>query len=191
MIDEIDIKIISDLQKDGRIPFTKISDKIDRSTVTVWKRVENLVKDETIKIQANINLSKFYPLIALLDTEAKDFTVIRDTIEHFKDCPRTLLMFQSAGVHIVSIIAAENMPTLESILGACSFRISDGIRRSDVKIGNIQNPSLFMPLRVTDHGGNDVSPCGCNCSECDKYKTECLGCPATKHYLFELIEESK
>ena len=51
-IDEIDSKIICFLQKDGRMPYTKIAEELGIVEATVRSRVQRLVRDEVIEIVA-------------------------------------------------------------------------------------------------------------------------------------------
>ena len=48
-IDDLDLKIIKELQKDGRASFRDIADKIKVSEGTVYNRVNKLMKEKVIK----------------------------------------------------------------------------------------------------------------------------------------------
>lgn len=48
-VDELDLKILRMLQEDGRIPFTKIAEKLKLSESTIRKRVQALQNKEVIK----------------------------------------------------------------------------------------------------------------------------------------------
>ncbi len=50
--DEIDSKIICMLQEDGRMPFTKIAEKLDIAESTVRSRTQRLIREGIIKIVA-------------------------------------------------------------------------------------------------------------------------------------------
>jgi Lrp/AsnC family transcriptional regulator, regulator for asnA, asnC and gidA len=52
MIDKIDSDIICFLQKDGRMPYTKIAEELGLSEATVRTRIQRLLKDEAISIVA-------------------------------------------------------------------------------------------------------------------------------------------
>lgn len=52
MLDEIDQKIISYLQYDGRMPFTTIASKLNITETTVRRRVKQLVDSEKMQIVA-------------------------------------------------------------------------------------------------------------------------------------------
>jgi Lrp/AsnC family transcriptional regulator, regulator for asnA, asnC and gidA len=52
MIDEIDSKIICFLQKDGRMPYTKIANELGLSEATIRARIQRLMKHDIISIVA-------------------------------------------------------------------------------------------------------------------------------------------
>jgi Lrp/AsnC family transcriptional regulator for asnA, asnC and gidA len=52
MIDEIDRKIITELQKDGRISYQELANRLDLSISTVSRRVERLINQNAIVIRA-------------------------------------------------------------------------------------------------------------------------------------------
>ena len=51
-IDRVDSRIIRYLQKDGRMPFTKIAEELNLSEATVRARTQRLIRDRVIKIVA-------------------------------------------------------------------------------------------------------------------------------------------
>ena len=52
MIDKVDSDIICFLQKDGRMPYTKIAEELALSEATVRTRIQRLLKDKIISIVA-------------------------------------------------------------------------------------------------------------------------------------------
>jgi DNA-binding Lrp family transcriptional regulator len=54
-MDEIDLKIIKELQKNGKRPFTEIAKKLNVSDGTVRIRTEKMIEKGLIKIKALIN----------------------------------------------------------------------------------------------------------------------------------------
>jgi DNA-binding Lrp family transcriptional regulator len=147
MIDEIDKKIISELQEDGRKSLSSIGKKIGCSSVATWKRLQKLTKGKWIKISANVNVKKLFPKIAIIEAEVKDYATINKLILKYKDCPRSILTSSSGGSNIITILVGENLPTLESVIGCCSVRIEEGVRRSEVRIiENLSSPH-FLPIK--------------------------------------------
>lgn len=136
MIDETDKKIISELQEDGRKSLSSIARKIGQPPVSIWKRLQKLTKGDRIKISANVNTKELFPKTAIIEAEVKNYETISKLILKYKDCPRLIFISSFGGSSIVTILVGENLPTLKSCVGSCSVRIEEGIRRSEVKIGD-------------------------------------------------------
>ncbi|MDH5450863.1 MAG: AsnC family transcriptional regulator [Candidatus Bathyarchaeota archaeon] len=64
-MDDVDSKIISQLQLDGRTTFNKLAKMVNFSSMGAKKRVEKLLRNEIIKISALVNAEQ-------LDTHARD-----------------------------------------------------------------------------------------------------------------------
>jgi len=183
MVNEIDKRIISELQEDGRKPLSIIGKKIGLSSVATWKRLQKLTKGKWIKISANINVRKLFPKIAIIDSEVKDLATMNKLISKYKDCPRIILNSPFGGSNIITIMVGEDLPTLESCVGSCSVRIQEGVRRSEVRIGELPSYPSFLPVKISSDIETETAPCGFRCDRCQSYKEKkCLGCPATKYY---------
>ena len=187
-MDEVDRKIISQLQLNGRTTFDKLGKIVNFSTMGAKKRVEKLLRNETIKISAILNAEEldFHAAIVLIEMEGTE--AMQNLLDRFRECPRVVHIFTTlGGYNIIALMVAENAVTLESIsMEKCSIRSGKGIRRSEFyPIGKIYySPFLLMRKRLTrtlKHGG--IAPCGVDCRPCPRYKVEdCVGCPATSHY---------
>lgn len=57
-LDPLDFKILSYLQKDGRMSFTIIAEDLDVSVGTVRSRVNNLLEDKVLDIVGRVNKEK-------------------------------------------------------------------------------------------------------------------------------------
>ena len=57
-VDEVDIRIIELLKKDGRMPNTEIAKKLEISETTIRKRLKKLIGEEIIRIEAVVNHDK-------------------------------------------------------------------------------------------------------------------------------------
>src|SRR3982750_1660408 len=57
-LDDLDFEILSFLQKDGRMSFTVIAEKLNVSIGTVRTRVNKLIEDGTINIIGRVNPDK-------------------------------------------------------------------------------------------------------------------------------------
>ena len=185
-MDEIDKKIVTQLQKDSRTTLEELGKITGFSSMGVKKRIDKLLKEEAVKVTAllNINSIGLCAAIVLLEMESAD--VMRSLLERFKNCPRVVYIFSTlGGYNLIALVVAENQETLESIsVEKCSLRSGRGIRRSEFyPIGNIHF-SPFLPVREDlAHKRETTTPCDVNCESCIRYKLQkCVACPATCYY---------
>lgn len=185
-LDDVDRKIISQLQLDGRTTLEELGKNVGYTSMGVKKRLKKLLERDIIKISASINLEslKLYAAIVLLEMESAE--AMQKLLERFKDCPRVVHIFITlGGYNFIALVVAEDQDTLESIsMEKCSLRSGGGIRRSEFyPIGNIYY-SPFLPIReYLTHKENTPTPCNIDCRPCSRYKAEkCVGCPAMSYY---------
>ena len=185
-MDEVDQKIISQLQTDGRTTLKELAKAIGFTSMGIKKRLQKLLDQEAIKVSASLNpfFFKLCPAIVLLEMESAE--AMQNLLERFKECPRVVHIFKTiGGYNLVALVVAEDQDTLESIsMEKCSLRSSAGIRRSEFyPIGDIYF-SPFLPIREhLTHKGRILAPCNVDCRPCARYKTQkCVGCPTTSYY---------
>ena len=185
-MDEIDKKIIAQLQSDGRTTLQDLSKTIGFTSMGAKKRVERLLKNNTIKVTALINPGalKLHPAIVMLEMESAE--AMQELLDRFEDCPRVIQIFKTiGGYNLIALVVAENQETLESIsMEKCSLRCSKGIRRSEFYPISDTYFSPFLQIREgLAHKGKKVTPCNVECDPCNRYATQkCVGCPTTSHY---------
>ncbi|MEM3088639.1 MAG: AsnC family transcriptional regulator [Candidatus Bathyarchaeia archaeon] len=183
MLDEIDKILISELQKNGRTALSHISKKVGISHVAVRKRLEKLLKEEMVSISADLNMEALGAKIAALVVEVENFTRLKELMNLFRDCPRTVFLSGLSASNLLTIVIGENLSTLESVIGVCSVRVQKGVRRSEVHIGSLPTYPRFLPIRITPRKEAEIAPCGAKCEGCWSLKnSQCLGCPSTKFY---------
>ena len=185
-MDEVDRKIIAQLQLDGRTTFAKLAKSIGFSNVGAKKRVDKLCRKGIIDISALVNTEKTGLHAAVVLIEIEGAAAMHRLLERFKECPRVVHIFSTlGGYNMVALVVAENQDTLESIsVEKCSLRSGEGIRRSEFcPIGKIHYRP-FLPVRKhLARRGQEITPCWVDCRTCDRYNAEkCVGCPATSHY---------
>jgi DNA-binding Lrp family transcriptional regulator len=185
-LDEVDRKIISQLQQDGRTTLQEIAKATGFTSMGIKKRMQKLLDQDTIKVSASLNPISFklFPAIVLLEMESAEAT--ENLLGRFKNCPRVVHIFKTiGGYNLIALVVAEDKDTLESIsMEKCSLRSGGGIRRSEfIPIGDIYF-SPFLPIREhLTHKERTVAPCNVDCIPCTRYKTQkCVGCPTTSHY---------
>ncbi len=185
-MDDVDRKIISQLQQNGRTTLQDLSKIIGYTSMGTKKRLEKLLKTDTIKITALINPDalKLHPAIVMLEMESAE--AMQDLIERFQECPRVIHMFKTiGGYNIIALVVAENQDTLESIsTEKCSLRCSKGIRRSEFYPISDTYFSPFLQIREKlAHKEKTVTPCKVDCVPCNRYENQkCVGCPSTSYY---------
>jgi len=175
--------LISELEKNGRISLTKLGKKLGVSHVAIKKRLENLLNKNLIKISPQFNTSKLGLKIAAINIEVESYEKLKKLTSIFKECPRTFFVANTAGkFNLLVLIYAENIDTLRSILDVCCIRTQEGIRKSEVNVGEIIHPEFF-PLKIHRRDNKKITPCGLDCSKCERFHMKkCLGCSATINY---------
>ncbi|MEM2929563.1 MAG: winged helix-turn-helix transcriptional regulator [Thermoproteota archaeon] len=185
-MDQVDRKLISQLQVDGRTTLEKLRRITGYTSMGVKKRLEKLLEENAIKVSAQMNLKHFNMRLAIVLIETDGFETTQRLLKRLEECPRIIYIFTMiGGYNMMALIAAENQGTLESIsMGKCSLRSGRGIRRSEFYQIKDIGYSPLMPVRIgLTHRGLKEAPCGVNCNSCNRYKyEECVGCPATEYY---------
>ena len=185
-MDDVDRKIISQLQLDGRTTLKELSKIVGYTSMGIKKRVKNLLEKDVIKVSALLNIEPLNLCAAILFLEIESAEAMNKLLERFRNCPRVVRIFTTlGGYNLIALIVAEDQKTLESIsIEKCSLRSNEGIRRSEFyPIGNIHY-SLFLTIREhLTHKEKTISPCNVDCRPCQRYKAKkCVGCPATTYY---------
>ena len=185
-MDEIDRKLISQLQLDGRATLQELAKTIGFTSMGTKKRLDRLLKNGTIKTTALVNPDalKLHPAIVMLEMESAE--AMQELLDRFKDCPRVIQIFKTTGgYNLIALVVAETQETLESIsTEKCSLRCSKGIRRSEFYPISGTYFSPFLQIREgLVQKEKKVTPCNVDCNPCNRYETQkCVGCPTTSHY---------
>ena len=185
-MDDVDRKIISQLQRNGRTTLQELSKSTGFTSMGIKKRLEKLLKNRTIKISALVNPSalRLHPAIVMLEMENAE--AMQELLERFEACPRVVQIFKTVGgYNLIAVVIAETQETLESIsMEKCSLRCSKGIRRSEFYPVSDTYFSPFLQIREDlAHKERKVTPCNVDCDPCNRYETQkCVGCPTTNHY---------
>jgi len=186
MLDDIDRKIISHLQRDGRMTFEELGKLVGYTGMGVKKRVEKLIKKNILDFSTLLNTKplNLYSAIVLLEIESAE--AMQRLLRRFENCPRVVFIFTTlGGYNLIALVVAESQDTLESIsIEKCSLRSADGIRRSEFYPIRDVYYSSFLPVRTyLAHKKRTISPCNVDCKPCRRYQLQlCVGCPATQWY---------
>jgi DNA-binding Lrp family transcriptional regulator len=182
-LDDIDKRIISLLQEDGRMSLSEIGQKLGLSHVSVRRRLKNLC-ESLVNVSACLNAEQLSLRVAIVSAEVETNERLRELIEIFSKCPRVVFLTTTTGPYnVMMIVVAEDTDTLNAILEVCSIRARKGIRRSEAIIGEVPTVPKCLPIKIIANKEMEIAPCGINCVKCLRYKGQkCLGCPATKYY---------
>jgi len=185
-LDEVDQKITSKLQLDGRTTFKELGELVGYTSMGVKKRFEGMQERGILKVSALLNMESLNLVGAIVMIEIESAEAMNKLLERFRNCPRVVHIFTTlSGYNLIALIVAEDQSTLESIsVEKCSLRSNEGIRRSELyPIGNIHY-SPFLPVRqYLTHKERTITPCGVDCGSCRRYLSEeCVGCPTTNYY---------
>jgi len=182
-MDEIDKKIVSILQGDGRTPLSSIGKELGLSHVTIRKRLKDL-SEKPVKVSAGLDAKYLGFRLAIVNAEVETPERLRELVDMFSKCPRIVFLTTTTGAYnLTTIMIAENADTLNAIVEVCSVRARKGIRRSEATIGEAPAVPKYLPIKITAAKVNENTPCKMNCGKCTRYQEKaCLGCPATKYY---------
>jgi Lrp/AsnC family transcriptional regulator for asnA, asnC and gidA len=105
-LDETDLRIVERLTKDGWMPFKRIAEEIESSTVTVARRYQRLVQNKFIKTTIQIDPAKlgFKALVTFL-IEVTNHKEIRDIVERLSKIPRVSYIATLAGAYDLRVVA--------------------------------------------------------------------------------------
>jgi Lrp/AsnC family transcriptional regulator for asnA, asnC and gidA len=182
-MDEVDKKIVSILQEDGRASLSSIGKKLGMSHVAIIKRLKNL-SERLVKVSAGLNAEHLGFRIAIVNAEVESSERLRELVKVFSKCPRIMFLTTTTGAYnLMTVMVAEDADTLNAIVEVCSARAQKGIRRSEVTIGEVPAIPKYLPIKIVAAKEDEDAPCGINCGKCLRYQQEkCLGCPATRYY---------
>jgi Lrp/AsnC family leucine-responsive transcriptional regulator len=184
-LDNIDKKLVSILQKNGRTSLSEIGKDLGMSHVAVSKRLDKLVQSELVKVTAGVNAEYLDAKVLFMGLETEDMEIAERIQEKYADCPRLLMFAPVTGrYNVFAVMVAEDTWSLESIIGTCSMRTEPGVRRSESWFGNAPIAPKYLQIDLAPGTmGSSVSPCGRDCGTCKRYKAEkCVGCPPTDVY---------
>jgi DNA-binding Lrp family transcriptional regulator len=185
-LDEVDRKLVSKLQLDGRTTLKELGELIGYTSMGIKNRLEGLQERRILEVSALLNMESLNLTGAIIMIEIESAEYMNRILERFRNCPRVVYIFTTlSGYNLIALVVAEDQNTLESIsVEKCSLRSNEGIRRSEFyPIGNIQY-SPFLPVRqYLAHKKRTTTPCNVDCGSCQRYQSKkCVGCPATQFY---------
>lgn len=185
-LDTLDLRILGELQRDGRASITALAEKVESSRPTVTSRLNRLLDEGVVLISGGLNLQKFGFKMACVGLEVKQDATRKGVEPRLKGCPRVLNVFRTpdkANIHLA--VWGEDDQTINSTIE--SFRDMQGV---DIVYTHYLGTPIHGDLSINvQPGGESETPCGRSCKKCHRYENEwCLGCPATVDYKNPLIK---
>lgn len=184
--DKLDLKILYELQKDGRISITEIAERVGSSRPTVTSRVKQLLESRSVIIGAGLNLAAAGYKMACVGLEVRNEETRRNVEQLLKSCPRVLNVFRTpekANIHIA--VWGEEDQTINSTIE--SFR---DLHDVDIVYTHYLGTPIHgdIGIKVTP-AHSEETPCGKICSECHRYENKwCLGCPICVDYVNPMVK---
>ncbi len=185
-MDDVDRKIIAQLQRNGRTTFEELGRLVGYTSMGAKKRVDRLLDAAVIQVTAPLNATalQLCPAVVLLEMASAE--AMNALLKRFECCPRVVHLFTTlGGYNLIALVVAEDQDTLESISREkCSLRSGEGIRRSEFyPIGNVLYTPFLMVREYLTHQERTIAPCNVDCRPCQRYQAhQCVGCPTTQHY---------
>lgn len=127
-IDEVDRKIIKMLQRDGRMSYNDIADKVEKAQSTVFERVKSLKEKGIIEIRAVVNPKKVGKRITAylgIDVDTRKIEDITEEINYYNEVQKVWL--SSGDYQIMVKVLCEDLEGYNNFLMNNLFPI-EGIR---------------------------------------------------------------
>ena len=179
-LDVLDLKIIDQLQKDGRISITELADKVESSRPTTTNRLKKLLDNDVVMIQGGLNLCKLGYKMACIGLEVTNGKNLNKIEETMKCCPRVINIYRTtdkANMHVT--LWGEDDQSVNSTIE--SYR---GIPNVNVVYAHYLGTPIHGNTTINAYPkGRDELPCGKENCNCHRYEAGwCHGCPISNMY---------
>lgn len=145
-IDEVDLKILSELQKDGRLSLSELGRRVGLKHSSVRERLFKLLNKGMAKIQANINLKQLKVNVACLALEVANYDRVNKIIKVLESCPRTILVASTSGEYnVIALVLVEDMEALRIFIEKHIRPLSE-VKKISISFGEVVYPEYF-PLK--------------------------------------------
>ena len=97
-LDDLDFSILKELQKDGRVSFTEIADKLGVSISNVRTRVTKLIEEKTIQIIGRVNPQNVgFNAYANIAVSVRPAQKIPEVIDYLMKMPEVSFLANTSG----------------------------------------------------------------------------------------------
>lgn len=179
-IDHLDLKIVSELSKNGRASVSELAIETGVTRQTIANRLKRLHDDEIIRVVGGLNLVKLGYEMATVGLEVRGEKVGEELMKLMQGCPRVLTIFEADGKENLKVsMWGESPGSIDATVE--SFNDFQGV--TVVSTHYLGKPIHGSVSFTMDPKDITISPCGKDCSKCLSYSnSECPGCPDTSHY---------
>lgn len=120
-VTSVDMKILEELNKNGRKSIRKIGKTLDQGKSKIAYRLKQLEKSELISIKPLLNTKMFELERALLLTQINDDKTEKQLIEHWNTCPFVLHVFPLLGYRysIALVLIAPKIDDFRIFINDC------------------------------------------------------------------------
>jgi DNA-binding Lrp family transcriptional regulator len=96
-IDDLDLKIVLQLQENGRATITELAENVGSSRPTVTNRLKRLIDEDLVIVTGGVNMAKFGYKMACIGLEVKSSETRAELEECLSHCPRVINIFRTTG----------------------------------------------------------------------------------------------
>ena len=179
-IDHLDLKIISELRKNGRASISEMANETGVTRQTIATRLKRLYDEDILRVAGGLNLVKLGYEMATVGLEVRSEEVGDEVVKLMQCCPRVLTIYRSQGKEDLQVsMWGESQKSIDATIE--SFRDFQGVTVvSTHYLGKPIHGSVSFAMEPKD---STVAPCGKDCSRCLSYaNSDCPGCPDTSNY---------
>jgi DNA-binding Lrp family transcriptional regulator len=179
-IDHLDLKIVSELRKNGRASISELANETGVTRQTIATRLKKLHDEDYIRVAGGLNLVKLGYEMATVGLKISSDEAGEEITKLLQVCPRVLTIFKAQGKEdLQASMWGESQKAIASTID--SFRDFQGVTVERTQyLGKPIHGSVSFTMDPRD---STIAPCGKDCSICLSYSTsECPGCPDTSHY---------
>ena len=156
LMDEIDLRIMSILGHDGRVPNTEIARRSGVSEGTVRQRLKKLFRTRALKVQALVNtegMSGQYVAVIGLSIESKQLEKCAERIDRMPGVQQTLIVTGRYDI-LVSLL----LDSHDRLVDFVTHKLSTlpGIRDSETFVC-LKNYNPWFPVECVEGVARDVN----------------------------------
>jgi DNA-binding Lrp family transcriptional regulator len=179
-IDHLDLKIVSELRKNGRTSISELANETGVTRQTIATRLKKLHDEDYVRVVGGLNLVKLGYEMATVGLEFRNDQAGEQITKLLQVCPRVLTIFKAQGKEDLQVsMWGESQKSIDSTID--SFNDIQGV--TVVGTNYLGKPIYGSVSFTMDPRDSAIAPCGKDCSRCLSFaNSECPGCPDTSHY---------